>query len=284
VDDLIDDMIPNGSADLIRDFALRLPGYVILDMLGAPRADMDALTRNSDDLQLFLGQAQGTADRYDRAEAAVRDMRDYFVRLMDSKRYSPGEDLATLLVEAVHAGSISEDEMLAFCILLFFGGQETTANLIGNGLISLLQHPAELEKLRSQPQLARTAIAECLRFNGPIGAVVRVVARDHELGGKSIRAGERVFAVVLAANRDPKVFSLPDNFDIERSTNPHLTFGLGKHFCLGAPLAVLEAEIAIVRLITRLKGITLERDNLEWRDGLNMRGVRALPLRFQAME
>jgi cytochrome P450 len=280
VDELIDGLISKGSANLIEEFALRLPGFVVLDMLGASRADIDALTHDSNELQLFLGQAQGSHDRYERAEAGVRHMRDYFAALAASKRAAPADDLTTLLVDSAGNGTLSEDEMLAFCILLFFGGQETTANLIGNGLISLLRHPAELQKLREQPRLARTAIAECLRFNGPIGAVVRVVGRDHALGGKTIRAGARVFAMVSAANRDPDVFADPDRFDIERRVNPHLTFGQGKHFCLGAPLAVLEAEIALVRLVTRLEGLKLAREDLEWRDGLNMRGVRSLPLLF----
>lgn len=280
VDELIDGLIAKGSADLMNEFALMLPGFVILDMLGASRGDIDALTHDSNELQLFLGQAQGSRDRYERAEAGVLHMRDYFAALMASKRATPGNDLTTLLVDSSRDGLLSEDEALAFCILLFFGGQETTANLIGNGLINLLRHPSELQKLRERPGLARTAVAECLRFNGPIGAVVRVVCRDHELGGKAIRTGERVFAMVSAANRDPEVFANPDSFDIERTANPHLTFGQGKHFCLGAPLAVMEAEIALVRLVSRLNGLKFARDDLDWRDGLNMRGVRSLPLLF----
>ena len=201
VDKLIDGFIAKGSANLMEDFALQLPGSVILDMLGAPRSDLQALTHDTNELQLFLGQAQGSRDRYARADAGARHMRDYFVNLVASKRTNPGTDLTTMLVEYARNGTMSEDELIAYCILLFFGGQETTANLIGNGLISLIRHPAELQKLRDRPELARSATNECLRYNGPIGAVVRVVSRDIELGGKTIPAGERVFAMVSAANR-----------------------------------------------------------------------------------
>ena len=280
VDKLIDGFIAKGSTNLMEDFALQLPGSVILDMLGAPRSDLQALTHDTNELQLFLGQAQGSRDRYARADAGARHMRDYFVNLVASKRTNPGTDLTTMLVEYARNGTMSEDELIAYCILLFFGGQETTANLIGNGLISLIRHPAELQKLRDRPELARSATNECLRYNGPIGAVVRVVSRDIELGGKTIRAGERVFAMVSAANRDPDQFVDPDRFDIERVGNRHVTYGQGRHFCLGAPLANLEAEIALSKLVTRLDGLALGSEELDWRDGLNMRGVTSLPLLF----
>lgn len=280
VDKLIDGFIAKGSVNLMEEFALQLPGSVILDMLGAPRSDLQALTQDTNELQLFLGQAQGSRDRYARADAGARHMRDYFVNLVASKRTNPGTDLTTMLVEYARNGTMSEDELIAYCILLFFGGQETTANLIGNGLISLIRHPAELQKLRDRPELARSATNECLRYNGPIGAVVRVVSRDIELGGKTIRAGERVFAMVSAANRDPDQFVDPDRFDIERVGNRHVTYGQGRHFCLGAPLANLEAEIALCKLVTRLDGLALGSEELDWRDGLNMRGVTSLPLLF----
>ena len=280
VDKLIDGFIAKGSVNLMEDFALQLPGSVILDMLGAPRSDLRALTHDTNELQLFLGQAQGSRDRYARADAGARHMRDYFVNLVASKRTNPGTDLTTILVEYARNGTMSEDELIAYCILLFFGGQETTANLIGNGMISLIKHPAELQKLRDRPELARSATNECLRYNGPIGAVVRVVSRDIELGGKTIRAGERVFAMVSAANRDPDQFVDPDRFDIERVGNRHVTYGQGRHFCLGAPLANLEAEIALCKLVTRLDGLALGSEELDWRDGLNMRGVTSLPLLF----
>ncbi len=280
VDSLIDGFITRGSVELMEEFSLRLPGYVILDMLGAPRSDLATLTHYTNELQLFLGQAQGVTGRYARAEAAAVGMERYFADLVASKRADPGDDLTTLLIESVRDGALEEDELLAYCMLIFFGGQETTANLIGNGLISFIKHPSELRKLRDRPELARSAAAECLRFDGPIGAVVRVVGKDHELDGKTLRAGERVFAMVSAANRDPAQFRDPDRFDIERTGNRHLTFGQGLHFCIGAPLAGLEAEIALSKLVTRLENVSLAQPALDWRDGLNMRGVTTLPLNF----
>lgn len=280
VDELIDQFVERGEVELMGEFSLRLPGYVILDMLGAPRSDLDELTHYTNELQLFLGQAQGVKDRYLRAETAAVRMKDYFARLVAAKRAEPGDDLTTTLIESARAGELSDDELIAYCMLIFFGGQETTANLISNGLVALMDHPDQLDKLRERPELARSAVAECLRYDGPIGAVVRVVSHDHELGGKTLRGGERVFAMVNAANRDPAQFADPDRFDIERTGNRHLTFGQGYHFCLGAPLAGLEAEIALVKLVARLQGVHRACEALDWRDGLNMRGVVSLPLQF----
>ena len=281
VDELIDEFVEQGEVELMKAFALRLPGYVILDMLGAPRSDLDELTHYTNELQLFLGQAQGVPDRYKRAEAAAARMVEYFARLVATRRAVPGPDLTTTLIESADKGDLSHDELIAYCMLIFFGGQETTANLIGNGLIALMRHRGELDKLRARPELARSAVAECLRYDGPIGAVVRVVSKDHELGGKTLRQGERVFAMVNSANRDPAQFADPERFDIERSGNRHLTFGQGPHFCLGAPLAGLEAEIALVKLVARLDDLEHAREGLDWRDGLNMRGVISLPLKFK---
>lgn len=281
VDELIDEFIARGSVELMKEFSLRLPGYIILDMLGAPRADLDHMTHYTNELQLFLGQAQGVAARYERAEAAVVAMEAYFKKLIAQKRDFPGDDLTTMLVAAVAEGQLSEDELIAYCILIFFGGQETTANLIGNGLITLMAHPQELKKLQDNPELVRAAVVECLRYDGPIGAVVRVISRDHIFAGKQLHRGERVFAMINAANRDPAQFPDPDHFDITRSDSRHLTFGQGIHFCMGAALASIEAEIALAQLITRLKDLRHAREGLDWRDGLNMRGVVTLPLLFQ---
>lgn len=280
VDSLIDEFIAHGSVELMDQFSLRLPGYVILDMLGAPRGDLVELTYLTNELQLFLGQAQGVPERYARAERAANKMGEYFERLVALKRERPGPDLTTMLIEASNQGELNQDELIAYCMLIFFGGQETTANLISNGLIALMRNRDQLDKLRAYPALARSAVAECLRYDGPIGAVVRVVTRNVELGGKSLRQGERVFAMVNAANRDPAQFADPDRFDIERTGNRHLTFGQGAHFCLGAPLAALEAEIALSKLVTRLDQVESAVGELAWRDGLNMRGPVSLPLTF----
>lgn len=282
VDDLIDGFIERGHADLIADFALPLPGSVILDMLGAPRSDLKMVKAWSDDLELFIGGAKITPDKYQRAEHGTLKMADYFRDVIRRRRDKPGTDVISLLTSAADAeGRISEDELVATCILFLFGGHETTTNLIGNGMHALLRNPEQLKKVKDDPSLAPKLVEECLRYDGPGGAVVRIVTEDHELRGKTLRKGERVFAMVQAANRDPERFANPDSFEIERSDNQHLTFGQGPHFCAGAPLARAEAKVAFPRLLERLQDLELAQDDLQWRDAIIMRGLRSLPLRFK---
>jgi len=284
VDDLIDAIVERGSADLIADFAYPLPASVIMDMLGVPRSDLGVMKVWSDDIALFVGIARATPDKYAKAQAGTREMAAYFRRLVAERRKAPREDMISALIAAEEAEArLTEDEIVASCILLLFAGHETTANLIGNGVLAFLRHPAELAKLRARPELAADAVEECLRYDGPSGALARVVAVAHEMGGRQLKAGERVYAWMNAANRDPRRFSDPDRFDIARPDNRHLTFGHGAHFCLGAPLARLEAQIAFPRLFERLQGLELTTDTFEWMDSLILRGVKKLPVRFKPM-
>jgi cytochrome P450 len=281
VDDLLDAIVERGNADLIADFAYPLPASVIMDMLGVPRSDLGVMKVWSDDIALFVGIARATPDKYAKAQAGTREMAAYFRRLVAERRKAPREDMISALIAAEEAEArLTEDEIVASCILLLFAGHETTANLIGNGVLAFLRHPAELAKLRARPALAESAVEECLRYDGPSGALARVVAVDHEMGGRLLKAGERVYAWMNAANRDPRRFSNPDRFDIARPDNRHLTFGHGAHFCLGAPLARLEAQIAFPRLFERLQGLELTTDKFEWMDSLILRGVKKLPVRF----
>lgn len=281
VDDLIDAIVARGSADLIADFAYPLPASVIMDMLGVPRSDLGVMKVWSDDIALFVGIARATPDKYVKAQAGTREMAAYFRRLVAERRKAPREDMISALIAAEEqAQHLTEDEIVATCILLLFAGHETTANLIGNGVLAFLRHPGELAKLRARPELAESAVEECLRYDGPSGALARVVAVAHEMGGRPLKAGERVYAWMNAANRDPRRFADPDRFDIERPDNRHLTFGHGAHFCLGAPLARLEAQIAFPRLFERLQGLELTTEKFEWIDSLILRGVKKLPVRF----
>jgi cytochrome P450 len=281
VDDLLDAIVARGSADMIADFAYPLPASVIMDMLGVPRSDLDVMKVWSDDIALFVGIARATPDKYEKAQAGTRAMAAYFRRLVAERRKAPREDMISALIAAEEqAQHLTEDEIVASCILLLFAGHETTANLIGNGVLAFLRHPAELAKLRARPELADNAVEECLRYDGPSGALARVVAVAHEMGGRELKAGERVYAWMNAANRDPRRFSDPDRFDIERPDNRHLTFGHGAHFCLGAPLARLEAQIAFPRIFERLQGLELTTDKFEWMDSLILRGVKKMPVRF----
>jgi cytochrome P450 len=281
VDDLIDAIVARGSADLIADFAYPLPASVIMDMLGVPRSDLAMMKVWSDEIALFVGIARATPGKHERAQAGTREMAAYFRRLVAERRKAPRDDMISALIAAkAEAARLTEDEIVATCILLLFAGHETTTNLIGNGVIAFLRHPDEMAKLRARPELAASAVEECLRYDGPSGALARVVAVEHEIGGRRLKPGERVYAWMNAANRDPRRFSDPDRFDIERPDNRHLTFGHGAHFCLGAPLARLEAQIAFPRIFARLQGLGLTTDKFEWIDSLILRGVKQLPVRF----
>jgi cytochrome P450 len=284
VDDLLDNIVARGEADFIAGFAYPLPASVIMDMLGVPRRDLAVMKVWSDDIALFVGIARTTPGKHARAQAGTREMAAYFRRLVAERRAAPRDDMISALIAAEEeAQHLTEDEIVATCILLLFAGHETTANLIGNGVLALLRHPEQLAKLRARPELAASAVEECLRYDGPSGALARVVAVEHELGGRRLKQGERVYAWMNAANRDPRRFPDPDRFDIERTDNRHLTFGHGAHFCLGAPLARLEAQIAFPRILARLEGLALAADDFEWIDSLILRGVKHLPVRFEAV-
>ena len=285
VDELITSMSKQAKPDFIRDFGLPLPGYVICDLLGIPRKDLPDLRKWSDELNLFIGGARVTENKYERAQEGTRALAGYFREVVAEKRKHPGDDFTTTLIaaRAKDGEALTEDELISTCILMLFGGHETTTNLLGNGFLSLVNHPAQTKKLLASPDLSATAVEECLRYDGPGGAVVRIVTEDHQIDDKKLEVGQRVFAMVPAANRDPIKFTHPDTFDIERKENPHLTFGNGVHFCLGAPLARLEAAIALPRLMDRLGEIRIELPNeqLDWRDATIMRGLHSLPISFR---
>ena len=176
------------------------------------------------------------------------------------------------------SGQISEDELIGSCILFLFAGHETTTNLIGNGVRALLENPDQQTRLAADPTLIASAVEEMLRYEGPTGAVVRVVKEAFEMRGQTLRKGDRVFAMVNAANHDPEVFEAAEKFDIGRTPNRHLTFNHGIHFCLGAPLARAEARIAISRLLARFPNLAIAPGTIEYMDTLTMRGVRAMPM------
>ena len=178
---------------------------------------------------------------------------------------------------------LADDELVAACSLLLFAGHETTSNLIGNGVWALLSHPAELRRLAAEPALVEPAVEEMLRWDGPSHALVRLVATEFALAGKQLKRGDRVFAMMNAANRDPAVFADPDRFDVARAPNKHLTFAAGIHFCLGAPLARLEGQIAVTALLRRLGDLHLAQQELDWLDSMILRGVKSLKVTFRAV-
>jgi cytochrome P450 len=263
--------------DFVADFAGPLPCMVIMAMLGVPDDDLDLVKRLSDEMALFIGSSRLSDEKYRIAEDATREMAAYFRRLILLRREAPGRDLTTELVQLEDAGDrLSDDELVATCILLLFAGHETTTNHLANGLLSLLQFPGEMARLRSDPGLAPAAVEELLRFEGPSAAQVRIVKQAHLMGGKHLAEGDRVFMMLNAANRDPEVFDDPDRLDLGRDAPPHLTFGFGLHICLGFPLARLEGQIALPAVLRTFRHIELTGMKPEWINSLVFRGMKHL--------
>jgi cytochrome P450 len=256
---------------------------VIMDMMGVPRDMLFTIKAWSDDLINFVGSPRSVDDKYERARAGGVAMAEYFGRLIAERRAEPKNDILTMLIQARDDQSmLTDDEVVASAMLLLFAGHETTTNLLGNALMALHANPDQQDRLRQDPGLIDTAVEEFLRFDGPVLSVSRAVATHHELGGKALEVGSRVFVMITAANRDPAVFADPDRVDLARMPNRHMTFGKGIHFCLGASLARLEAKTAFNEILHRYRSIELTRrvEDLDWIDAMVMRGVRSLPVRF----
>jgi len=283
VAELLEAVQPRGRMDVIHDFAYPLPITVIAEMIGVPREDREAFKVWSDELAAFIGSALATPDKYERAARAIAAMAEYFRRMIPARRAIPCEDIMSALVAAQERDDpFGEDELVASCILLLFAGHETTTNLIGNGVLALLRHPAQARALRDHAALTGSAVEEILRYDGPTPAMVRVAVEDIGLRGRTIRRGDRIFTMINAANRDPRQFAEPDRLDLARANNRHIAFGYGIHFCLGAPLARLEAQIALPALLRALGEPALDIGELTWLDSLVFRGVKSLPVTFPA--
>lgn len=274
-DQLLDEVVPQGGMDLVRDFAIPLPVTVIAELLGIPIAERERFKLWSDAFVTGgseLSQAQ-----------ASREMAAYFGDLLDERRRRPRADLiSTLLAARIDGESLGPDDLLGFCVLLLIAGNETTTNLIGNAVLCLDHHPEMWDALRANPDLVPSTVEEVLRYRSPVQSMFRVVRSEVQLGGHRLAAGETVVAWIGSANRDPLQFPHPESFDIERSSNRHLAFGQGIHFCLGAPLARLEGTIALRALIRRLPGLAVDRSfPLERLRSQVVYGVRQLPVTFE---
>jgi cytochrome P450 len=281
---LLSRMAARESMDLIAEFAYPLPASVIAGMIGVPIEDIDRVKTWSDEIAAFVGSALATPDKRARGERGVREMSAYFREIVADHRKHPKDDILSGLLAAEESGSgFSEDELVASCILLLFAGHETTTNLVGNGVLALLRHPAAHAALREDHALAAKAVEEMLRYDGPTQAMTRIALEDVRLDGASpvIATGDRVFALLNAANRDPRIFADPDRFDVTRGDSRHLSFGFGSHFCLGAPLARLEGQIAVAALVERLPDLALAIEAPEWSDSFVLRGVKSLPVRYR---
>lgn len=278
-DELIDRVLPHGRMEFIDDFALPLPVIVIAELLGVPVSDQDRLREWSLALANSTTWDLGEADL-----AKAEEFEAYIHALLEQKRREPREDLLSQLVRVEEGGSrLAEDELLSMVTLLLIAGHETTVNLLGNSLLALFNQPAELERLKADRSLIPSAVEELLRLCGPVISVgPRFATEDLELGGQLIRKGERIVVLVPSANQDEQQFANAQRLDVARAGVRHLAFGQGIHFCLGAPLARLEMQVALDTLLRRLPGLRLEvaPESLEWRPSAIMRSVRRLPVAF----
>lgn len=266
--------------DVVAAVAHPLPAIVIAELLGVPAADRDRFKAWSTDVAALVFGAVDDDSRHARASQGMAELVAYLSALVDGARTRDDDDLLVLLVRARTADGdvLTHEEIVAMCTLLLFGGHETTTNLLGSGVLALLEHPVEADRLREDPSLTPAAVEELLRFDGPARISARVAREDLTLRGHEIRAGQRVFLVLAAANRDPARFARPDVLDVGRDPNPQLGFGLGRHYCLGAPLARLEARVAIPRIMQRLEGMQRTPGALRWQPTLISRSLVALPV------
>jgi len=306
VNELLDVAQSKANVDVIHDLAYPLPVMVIAELLGLPASDRAQFKKWSDDLFAILGTVRHkSSDLLERAEQSLNEMTEYVKDLSHERREHPKDDLLTALLSVTEeeslacphphalssphasgelareqeaASALTQEELVANINILLSTGHETTTHLIGNGLLALLQQRKQLEKLQAQPGLLAPAIEEMLRYDNPVQITYRSALEDANIKGKQIRKGDLVNTIVGSANRDPQRFSNPDSFDITRNEGRHLGFGIGIHFCIGAPLVRLEAEIVFETILRRFPRISLVAETLEWQEHPIFRGLKSLPV------
>jgi cytochrome P450 len=278
-DRLLDKVAGAGEMDAIRDLAFPLPVLVICELLGIPEEDRARFVNATASGAALLNPVPPTREELDRANESTLATGAYFEALFEQRRKQPCDDLLTLLVQAEEAGDrLTTEELRANVALLFAAGHETTVNLIGNGIWSLLGNPSQWAAIRGNPTLIPNAIEEILRFECPVQAVARTVAEPIEFGGIEFQKGELIVALIGAANRDPTVFPDPDRLDVTRERLRPLSFGGGIHFCIGAQLARIEAEVVFSTLLDRMPDMKLESETPRWRESFTLRGLTTLPV------
>ncbi|HVF26381.1 MAG TPA: cytochrome P450 [Anaerolineales bacterium] len=310
VDDLLDVVQAKGQMDLIHDLAYPLPVMVIAELLGLPSQDRQRFKGWSDDLFAILGTVRHAPHLMERAAHSLEQMKEYITALSHERREQPRDDLLSALTSVVdedkasacphhasgtgtspHSGErrageqsatahLTQEELVANINILLSTGHETTTHLIGNGVLALLQNPDQLQKLRQQPRLISSAIDEMMRYENPVQITYRSAVEDVEMGGRQIRKGDLVNSILGSANRDLEKYTDPDRFDITRDEGRHLNFGLGIHFCIGASLVRLEAEIAFLTILRRFPQLQLATEKLDWQEHPIFRGLKSLPLSF----
>ena len=265
VEDLLDAAPASGPIDLIRVLASPLPAIVIAQIVGAPADEAHLFKGWADDILAFQGMNRPSLETLARAQRGLVDMRAYLTELIGQRRRQPTDDLLSNLVAVEAEGErLTPAELVSTCVTLLVAGHETTLSLIGNGLLTLLQNPEQLEQLRQDPSLMPGAIEEMLRFESPVARQPRFIKQDVTLGGQALRQGQMAFQFVNAANRDEAYFADPDRFDLRRANNKHMAFGQGVHFCIGAPLARIEGPLAIAAVLRRMPNLRLADEEADW--------------------
>ena len=279
VDELVDAVRDKHEIDIIRDIAYPLPAAVISDMLGVPPDGREQFKQWAEDIMAFTGGGALALPRIaERAQKSLFGMYEYFGNLIRERRRQPQDDLISALTRIEEQGDrLTEEDLLGLCDQLLTAGHDTTRNLIGNGMLALLQNEDQRQKLRNNPSLIVSAVEELLRFDGPLQRQTRVAKEDFELHGHTIRKGQPLLSMLGAANRDPSQFKDPNRLDIGRRNNGHLAFGSGIHYCLGAPLSRLEGQIAFHSIVQRFPGIHLANSIQQWRENMSVRGLVSLP-------
>jgi cytochrome P450 len=281
VDELLDRMEANGEAELIEEFAFALPVTVLATILGVPRSDGPKFRRWADDLLAFQGRNKPAEPTLLISQAMLIEARAYLAELIAAKRGEPDGSLLSQLVAAEAEGDkLSMDELLSTTVTFLVAGHETTTSLIGNGVLTLMHHRDQWDAIKADPTLVPKAVEEILRFESPVARQPRLVRRNTELGGQPLRQGDVAFQMLGAANRDPQYFEQPDTFDIRRDPNRHIAFGLGPHFCIGAPLSRAEGQIALTTLAARFPNLVLAARPRWDLDKPNSRVLRELRVRW----
>jgi pimeloyl-[acyl-carrier protein] synthase len=282
VENLLDAVASRGGMDIIADLAVPLPYTITAEMLGVPIKDAAQLKEWSQDFAEMLGNFQLNPERATHVRSSVEAMANYFRDAFQRTKKHPRPGLIQSFLESdVDGDRFTEEEMIANTIVTMVGGQETTTNLIGNGMLTLLRYPSEMKLLLDDPSLLPSALEEMLRYEPPSQQTARLAPRDLQLGGKSIRNRQAVIAVMAAANRDPDRFPDPDRFDITRQDNRHVSFGWAAHFCFGAALARIEGQVAFESLLRRFGEFQMGSEALVWRANLGLRGLTSFPIKWK---
>ncbi len=279
VEQMLAGLKTGSEVELMREFANPMPVRIISELLGVPQALHGTFVNASRAIAVFRGSPNRTVEEARAAQDALVELTEFFRKTVAERRRNKGTDLISLLIDIEEEGEVlTEEELYAQCIALLFAGHETTRNLIGNGMYTLLQNPQQTAELREKPELIRSAIEELLRYESPVQFTARVLKEDIEICGQPIRKGWTVQCMLGAANRDPKQFKEPNRLDLKRLNNQHLAFSAGLHFCIGAQLARLEGQIALLNLVQRFPQMKLAGPRPEWASTFGFRGLKSLPV------